>query len=240
MNNEADFESYFYLSTNKLIITVFEKNNKKNIFNDEVVLKDNDNNKDDDEIIDYLEIENFLEKNIFKIEKITKTFLNEVYLIIDHQDSLPINISLKYNNEGNLLKKRNVDYLLKDAKQQINRYYLDRSAAHIIINNYILDKVNYSYLPENLSCDNFSLEIKFICFSKKIIKEIEDIFHKQHIFINKVICAKYAKEFFNYEKIDICEMALNICEGCNKKEVILIPKIEEKKGFFERFFNLFG
>ena len=40
--------------------------------------------------------------------------------------------------------------------------------------------------------------------------------------------------------LKLCEMAHNIENGCNDNEVNLIPKNPKKKGFFEKFFQLFG
>ncbi len=234
MINDSDLETYFYLSPTRLIISVYQKELSEKIFTDNLKINENDN------YIDFNKIEIFLEKNILEIERKTKTFLNEINLIVDHKDSLPINISFKNNNDGLAVKKKDLDYLLKDAKQQIKKYYFDKKIIHLIINNYFLDNISYAYFPENESCNNFILELKFICFPKKIIKKIEEIFQKHHIFISKIVCAKYTKEFHNDSGEDICNMALNIRNGVNKKEVLLVPKIEEKKGFFEKFFNLFG
>ena len=46
----------------------------------------------------FQEAENFLEKNIFEIEKLTDNFLNDIYLIVDTPDSLSFGISLLKNN----------------------------------------------------------------------------------------------------------------------------------------------
>ena len=80
MINENYFETYFYLSRNKLIISVFQKNNSIKIY--DKVLENENNLKD----IDYSKVEIFLEENIIQIEKITKNFLNEIYLVIEHKD----------------------------------------------------------------------------------------------------------------------------------------------------------
>tara|TARA_Y100000992_G_scaffold298488_1_gene263720 strand:+ start:975 stop:1679 length:705 start_codon:yes stop_codon:yes gene_type:complete len=234
MINDTDFETYFYLSPTRLTFSVFKKDSKTKIITDEFIIQENSNN------IDFEKVEILLEKNIFEIEKKTQTFLNDVCLIIDSDDSLPIDMSFRQNNEGLEIKQKDLHYLLKDAKQQVKKYYYDKSIIHLIIENYFFDNIHYSYFPENLICNNFLLEIRFICFSKKMIKKIERIFQKHQIFISKVICGKYTKEFYKDSKTDICEMGLNIRNGCNDKEVLLVPKIEEKKGFFEKFFNLFG
>ena len=38
---------------------------------------------------------------------------------------------------------------------------------------------------------------------------------------------------------DICESGLNLNTGLSNQEVTIIPKKQEKKGFFERLFHLF-
>ncbi len=234
MINDNDFETYFYLSPNRLIVSVFQKDLTKKIFNREILINENLN------LLNFEEVQNFLEKNISEIERKTQNFLNDICLIVDYNDMLSVDISFKHNNEGLELKKKDLHYLLKDAKQQIKKYYNDKLIVHFVIKNYFLDKINYSYFPVNQKCNNFILELKFICFSKEMIKRLEGIFQKHHISISKIICGKYIKDFFKKSEMDYCEMALNIRNGCNDREVLLIPKTEEKKGFFEKFFNFFG
>lgn len=234
MISENYFETYFYLSRDKFIISVFEKEVAKNVYSKELKCKDNLNNSD------YLEIENFLEENTIQIETITKNFLNEICLIIEHEESLPITISLKINNDRNIIREKDINYLLKDAKQQINKNYFSKSILHMTIENYLIDGAKYTSLPNELSCDNLCLDLKFVCLSKNFIKNIETIFQKQQVFINKIICANYVKEFFSNEQLNICEMARKIDNGCNKNEIFLIPKTSQKKGIFERFFHFFG
>jgi cell division ATPase FtsA len=234
MINENYFETYFYLSRNKLIISVFQKNNSIKIY--DKVLENENNLKD----IDYSKVEIFLEENIIQIEKITKNFLNEIYLVIEHKESLHTSISLKINNDRNIITEDDINYLLKDAKQQIKQNYFNRSIIHMIIDSYLFDGIKYTYLPKEQNCSNFCLDIKFICISKKMIKKLELIFQRHHIFIGKIICANYAKDFFSKETLDICTMARNIHGGCNENEIMLIPKTSKKKGIFERFFHFFS
>ena len=43
------------------------------------------------------------------------------------------------------------------------------------IENYYIDEKNYSDLPINMKCENFSLDIKLICISEDLIKDLERI-----------------------------------------------------------------
>ena len=154
--------------------------------------------------------------------------------------SFSINLSLIKNNEGKKVEKKNVQYLVQDAKQQILRSYHSKKIIHIIITNYVIDNVAYDYLPLDLNCSKFSIDIKFICFPKNLIKKLEELFNNHQIFINKIICSNYAKLFTkNKSCINVCESGLKLVQGVNKQEVAIVARTLEKKGFFERLFHFF-
>jgi len=132
-------------------------------------------------------------------------------------------------------------YLIQDAKQQILSTNLNLEIIHIVIDNYILDNVIYKYLPLDINCKNFSLDLQFICFPKNLIKDFEELFLKQQILINRFICSNYVRKFnFENRDLDICQKGREIEKGINKQEVVSVPKIIKKTGFFERLFHFFS
>ena len=44
----------------------------------------------------------------------------------------------------------------------------------------------------------------------------------------------------NKSYMDVCEIGLKLIKGMNKQEVALVPRKQEKKGFFEKFFHFFN
>ena len=50
----------------------------------------------------------------------------------------------------------------------------------------------------------------------------------------------YVKSFFGYDAMELCNMANKLNNGLNQNEVQLVSKSIEKRGFFERFFQLFS
>jgi len=50
----------------------------------------------------------------------------------------------------------------------------------------------------------------------------------------------YIKSYFDENSSELTVMADQINNGLNKNEVQLVEKSEEKLGFFEKFFQLFG
>ena len=65
MNNNPNIETYFLISSNNISINVYDKKNLTSVYHDKKV-NDNFQSRIDTETINL-----FLERNIFKIEKIT-------------------------------------------------------------------------------------------------------------------------------------------------------------------------
>ena len=89
MIEDTDFEIFLYISKNKYLIFVYDKNSLKNIYNKEF--------KNDGEI-EFNILSKFLDDNIYKIEKIIKNFVKNIILIIEDDKVLDVNISLKKKN----------------------------------------------------------------------------------------------------------------------------------------------
>ena len=232
--NKKNFDVYLNLSAEDLSITVFDKMNNENIFYSKLPCFSNL----DTNFLNLQELDKILENNILEIEKTTDEHLKEIFLMVDTANSISICLSLIKNNEYSKIKKKDVQYLIQDAKQQILRSYLDLNIVHIIVTKYFVDNIEYDYLPTSINCKKFSLDIKFICFPKNLTRGLMEVFSSHQIFINRMICTKYAKSLNEkLEDDNICEYGLKLVEDINKQEVVIIPKKLEKKGFFERLFH---
>ena len=84
MDKNKYFNSYLLVSSNRLVISINHVSDFKEIYKDELTL-DLQNNEIEFEIIDL-----FIEKNIFKIEKLLKNFVKNVELIIDNDQFLKV------------------------------------------------------------------------------------------------------------------------------------------------------
>ena len=86
MIQETGFETFLFISKNKYQIFVYDKDSLKNLYNKET------------KIIDTIELENlsnFLDENIYKIEKKINNFIKNIILIIEDEKVLDVAISLK-------------------------------------------------------------------------------------------------------------------------------------------------
>ena len=86
MIENSDFETFLYISKNKYQIFVYDKNNLKNLYHEEVESNDE---------MELNILSKFIDDNIYKIEKIIKDFISNIILIIEDDKVLDIGISLK-------------------------------------------------------------------------------------------------------------------------------------------------
>ena len=110
----------------------------------------------------------------------------------------------------------------------------------MIIDKYKIDNKDYLYLPDNVNCNNFSLDVKFISISNELINDLEKILKKFQISISHIVSASYINKFILNGDEDVFLMAKKIVNGYNPNEVKLVNKTKENKGFFEKFFNFFN
>ena len=229
-----DFETYLFISPDKMIISVNNRIDFETIFQKEKFIytkKDKFN---------YQKIDEFLNENIFLIEKTFKKFVKKINLIIESKVFFSVSISIKNKNHNELITQKIIDYLLNEAKSQCQETIQQKKIVHMIIDNYLINNRNYEYLDLDKKYDTFSLDLSFVCLSEDIIKDFEQILSKYQISIDQIINAEYIKKFFEKEKIDVFKMANKIINGCNENEVKIVRKKYKKLGFFERFFDLFS
>ncbi len=228
-----NFNCFLFIDQKKFSISVNQINNFRQLYKKEIKI-------DNLEKINLNLLDKFLGDNIFKAEKILNDFLNSAYIILDHPDFYTIKISLKKENYGNIISDDSLIYLLNDAKDQCKNSFQNKKIIHMIIDNYQIDNKNFSKKPENLNCNNFSLDISFICLPEKIIQDLKEILKKYQITLNRVINADYVNQFSSEKNQNMFEMTGKILNGFNQNEILLQDKKNENKGFFENFFNIFS
>ena len=97
MIEDTDFETYLYISKNKYQIFVYDKDNLKNLYNEEI--------KNANEI-ELNILSKFLDDNIYKIEKMIKNFIRNIILLVEDDKVLEIGLSIKIKNYENIITKK--------------------------------------------------------------------------------------------------------------------------------------
>ena len=110
----------------------------------------------------------------------------------------------------------------------------------MLVNNYKINGNDFTSLPNDLSCNYFYLDIKFLCLSNEYLRNLENVFKKYQISIDRILDFDYVNNFFESQDLNLFEKAKKIADGCNDNEVKFINKINENKGFFEKIFNFFS
>ena len=110
----------------------------------------------------------------------------------------------------------------------------------MIIDNYLIDDKYFSKKPENIKCNDFSLDIRFICLPEEIIQDLKRILKKYQITLNRVINANYVNQLSIEQNQNLFEMSRKILSGFNQNEILFQDKTNKNRGFFEKFFNIFG
>ena len=80
MTKEFDLDTYLIVTNFKFKICIFDIKNFKTVYIQELKFKDKS------ETIDFNSLSKFLENNIFKIEKLTSKFINNIIIVIDSEE----------------------------------------------------------------------------------------------------------------------------------------------------------
>ena len=233
MNKENELQYYLSVSPNKYGIYLFDTKNLTNLYKEEIILYNDTNYQNHDEL------KKFLDENIFKIEKLSGKFIENIFLILEDKKIFNLDIGIKKKNYNISVTKEYLENSLVEAKDLFRESYHNQEIIHMIINKYFMNGENYSLFEENLKTDHFGLEINFKSISKNTIYDLNKILENYQIKITKFLDGSYVKANFS-KNIEIAEMSYKILCGYNQNEVILVPKSTKKLAFFEKFFQLFS
>ena len=231
MIENLDFETFLYISKNKYQIIVYDKNNLKNLYKEELI--------DDDET-ELNILSRFIDENIYKIEKMIKNFIRNIILIIEDDKVLDIGISLKKKYYEKNMDQKQLENSLVEIKDIFKENYQDLIIMHMII----VEKQNSFLLNNTNNKDDYLfLEVNFISIPNNFTFNFEKLLENHQIKIKRYMSCSYIKSFFDIESKESIELfvtANKLNDGLNKNEVQLVSKSKENKGFFEKFFQLFS
>ena len=233
MNKDLELENYLSISPNKFGLYLFDKKNLKNLYKEELIIKE------DNKSLNLDDLKKFLDDNIFKIEKLSGKFVENIFIIFENKKVFNLKIGIKKKNYNISITKKYLENLLIESKDLFRENYHDQEIMHMIINKYFFNNISYQSFQENLKCDNFALEIEFKFISNNIIYDLNKVLENYQIKIVRYIDGSYVKNIIN-DDLEISEMTHKILTGYNENEVTFKPKNIKKLGFFEKFFQLFS
>jgi hypothetical protein len=233
MNKENELQYYLSVSPYKYGIYLFDTKNLTNLYKEEIILNNDTNYQNHDEL------KKFLDDNIFKIEKLSGKFIENIFLILEDKKIFNLEIGVKKKNYNISVTKEYLENSLVEAKDLFRESYHNQEIIHMIINKYFINGETYSLFEENIKTDHFGLEINFKSISRNTIYDLNKILENYQIKITKFLDGSYVKANFSKD-IELAEMCYKILGGYNQNEVIFVPKSTKKLAFFEKFFQLFS
>ena len=233
MIEDLDFETYLYISKDKFQIFVLNKKKLKNLYSQELKIDHQFDFKDLNILL------NFLDKNIYKIEKLIGNFIKNIILIVENEKNLKINMGIKKSYETSL-KQKSFSSNLTELKDLFKKNYQDQTIMHMCIINYIIDGKRYSSFDTKLINDYFCIEVSFIAIDNKLVFAFDNVLEKYQIKIKQYMCGNYINNFIGDAGDEISIIANKLRNGLNINEITFVPKHKENMGFFEKFFQLFS
>ena len=230
MNEYIDFKTFLSVSPNQFGIYLIDSKNQNVLYEKEF------ETGNEGKIIDFNNLDKFLEENIFNIEKLINQFVKNIFLIIDHEKIINHTIGTKKKN----FNTKQITNLLAEVKDLFSENYNNYKIMHIIINKILIDGNYYSKFLSEIEANDISVEIQFIAIPKVVTSEYEKILEHYQIKITSYLGKKYIQNFFLDKEKGMALRAYKIQNGHNDNEVKIIPKNIKKLGFFEKFFQLFS
>jgi len=182
-------------------------------------------------------LKKFLDENIFRIEKKFSHYINDIYLIIDDEDLINIDLSLIKEFEDLSLNSKYIQTGISNIKESVLKSNIDFELVHMIINRFIVGKNNYFELPDYINQKNFFLELRLICHKKEKIFNYKRLLSYYQISIKKILDYKYIASFKTDQMEHESLIASRLINGLNKNEINFLKRQPKNIGFFEKFFK---
>ena len=126
MTKKLDFQTYLYLNHNQFIIQVAEILSNEKIYSEKLVMENNYTE------FKFDKLDKFLDSNIFKIEKKLNCFIKDIYVILDGKEFHSIKLSIKKDNNGNLINSETLIHPLNDLKNLCQSNLQNKKIIHFI------------------------------------------------------------------------------------------------------------
>ena len=140
-------------------------------------------------------------------EKKINMHIKNVNLMIDTPDIFSIDFSIKNNSDKKKYSKNDVYSLINEAKNIVQKNYIDQKVIHVIVKKFIFDDEEFFEIPnKEINYNSLEIEVKFICLPNKIWKSLQECFNHNHLKIENLYCSSYVKStnynliFENYKR----------------------------------------
>ncbi len=138
-------------------------------------------------IIDFDSAAKIINEDLQYIEKEVKKIFKNISVILNEKDLYCTNLTGFKKLNGSKVEKRDLDYILNEAKSSIIKNQKKNSILHILNSKFILDKTKQNNMPLNIFGDHLSLHMTFISIPNNNLKNINAIFNKSDLTVDRII-----------------------------------------------------
>ena len=145
-------------------------------------------------------------------EKKAKVSLKKINVIFEQPDFLCTRFSKHKKIDDSKIHRRDIEFLLKEAKKQLILNDKNQSIIHIFNHNYIVDGKIFIEEPINVFADTLTHEMTFITVPKNNLRNINQIFLNCDIEIEKLISQTFALgvDLFNPRELQTGVVLINL------------------------------
>ncbi len=128
-----------------------------------------------------------ISQDIKNLEKETNLIFRKVHIILDETDLTCTNFSGFKKLNGSRVDKKDLDYILNEAKISIKSDQKTNTILHILNSNFTLDKITRTTVPLNIHGDRLSLHMTFLSIPENSCKNIESLFSSVDLKVERII-----------------------------------------------------
>ena len=133
-----------------------------------------------------------INEDLQEIEKEVKKVFKNVSVVLNQKDIFCTNLSGFKKINGSKIEKRDLDYILNEAKNSIAKNQEKNSILHILNSNFVLDRTKQEKIPLDIFGDHLSLHMTFISIPDNNLKNIKAVFNHSDLKVDRVISKHFA------------------------------------------------
>ncbi len=138
-------------------------------------------------ILDFNYTSKKINEDLKNLERESEKIFRTISIVVYEPEISCTNLSGFKKLNGSKVEKRDLDYILNEAKTSIQKNQRKNSILHILNSNFILDKTKKNKIPLDLHGDHLGLHMTFISLPTNNLKNIKSLFSSSDLKIERVI-----------------------------------------------------
>ena len=137
-----------------------------------------------------------INKDLQDIEQKVKIVFKNISVVLNQKDIFCTNLSGFKKLNGSKVEKRDLDYIINEAKSSISKNQEKNSILHILNSNFIIDKIKQNKIPLNLFGEHLSMHMTFITIPNNNLKNINSVLNHNDLQIDRIVSKPFADSIY--------------------------------------------